>query len=154
MKARLQRSKAEKEWLADWVSRNDNTVRRLPIYVTSVSPLVVLINSGVLGIADASRWLNALVRDSFMCYSRVEIGQWYSIHIGRNCTLHKIIFALLLSSTIQDDFPLIKSGYGACRRHSSAVYMFELNGEIHEDNVALLDGVDYARIQAVIFDRR
>ncbi|KAF7151680.1 hypothetical protein RHSIM_Rhsim02G0256700 [Rhododendron simsii] len=54
-----------------------------------------------------------------------------------------------LPLTIEEDFPLIKSGYSACRGHLSAVYMFELNGEIHEDNLALLDGVDYAIIRGI-----
>ncbi|KAF7141072.1 hypothetical protein RHSIM_Rhsim06G0079000 [Rhododendron simsii] len=47
MKAGLQRSKVEKGWVADWVSRNYNVVRSFPIYVFGVSLLVVLINCGV-----------------------------------------------------------------------------------------------------------
>ncbi|KAE9459254.1 hypothetical protein C3L33_08842, partial [Rhododendron williamsianum] len=55
MKAGLQRREAEKGWVADWVSRNYNAVRSLPIYMVGISLLVVLINCGVSGIADASR---------------------------------------------------------------------------------------------------
>ncbi|GFY88378.1 cofactor assembly of complex C [Actinidia rufa] len=50
--------KPRREWLADWVSKNDDVVRSLPIYVGGFSLLAVLFNRGVSGIApvaDASR---------------------------------------------------------------------------------------------------
>ncbi|KAG9131418.1 hypothetical protein Leryth_021092 [Lithospermum erythrorhizon] len=49
--------KPKREWVADWVQRNDDVVRSLPIYVGGVSLLVVLINrafSGIAPVADAS----------------------------------------------------------------------------------------------------
>ncbi|KAM7487367.1 hypothetical protein LguiB_024851 [Lonicera macranthoides] len=48
----------KREWVADWVSKNDGTVRSLPIYVGGASLLAVLFNrtvSGVALVADASR---------------------------------------------------------------------------------------------------
>lgn len=45
--------------MADWVAKNDDLVRSLPIYVGGVSLLAVLFNrtvSGVAPVADASRY--------------------------------------------------------------------------------------------------
>ncbi|GMN41712.1 hypothetical protein TIFTF001_010942 [Ficus carica] len=50
--------KPTKAWVADWVSKNDDLVRSLPIYVGGVSLLAVLFNrtvSGIAPVADASR---------------------------------------------------------------------------------------------------
>ena len=50
--------KPKKDWVADWVSNNDDVVRSLPIYIGGVSLLVVLLNrtvSGIAPVADASR---------------------------------------------------------------------------------------------------
>lgn len=44
--------------MADWVSKNDEFVRSMPIYVGGASLLTVLFNrtiSGVAPVADASR---------------------------------------------------------------------------------------------------
>ncbi|KAA8533064.1 hypothetical protein F0562_033403 [Nyssa sinensis] len=49
--------KPKKEWVADWVSKNDDTARSLPIYVGGASLLAVLLNrtvSGIAPVADAS----------------------------------------------------------------------------------------------------
>ncbi|CAK9146261.1 unnamed protein product [Ilex paraguariensis] len=49
--------KPKREWVADWVSRNDDAVRSLPIYVGGASLLAVLVNrsvSGIAPVADAS----------------------------------------------------------------------------------------------------
>ncbi|KAH7858593.1 hypothetical protein Vadar_025718 [Vaccinium darrowii] len=46
--------KPRREWVADWVSRNDDAVRSLPIYVGGFSLLAVLINRGVSGIAPVA----------------------------------------------------------------------------------------------------
>lgn len=49
--------KPTKDWVADWVSKNDDLVRSLPIYVGGVSLLAVLFNrtvSGIAPVADAS----------------------------------------------------------------------------------------------------
>ncbi|XP_010272140.1 PREDICTED: protein COFACTOR ASSEMBLY OF COMPLEX C SUBUNIT B CCB4, chloroplastic isoform X2 [Nelumbo nucifera] len=49
--------KPKKDWVADWVSNNDDTVRSLPIYVGGLSLLAVLFNrsiSGIAPVADAS----------------------------------------------------------------------------------------------------
>ncbi|KAL3501268.1 hypothetical protein ACH5RR_035717 [Cinchona calisaya] len=49
--------KPKKEWVADWVSQNDDVVRSLPIYVGGLSLLAVLFNravSGIAPVADAS----------------------------------------------------------------------------------------------------
>ncbi|KAL3631087.1 hypothetical protein CASFOL_024071 [Castilleja foliolosa] len=51
----------KREWAADWVSKNDDIVRSLPIYVGGVSLLAVLFNrtvSGIAPVADASRQLS------------------------------------------------------------------------------------------------
>ena len=50
--------KPRKDWVADWVSNNDDVVRSLPIYVGGASLLAVLLNrtvSGIAPVADASR---------------------------------------------------------------------------------------------------
>ncbi|KAF5208335.1 Cofactor assembly of complex c subunit b like [Thalictrum thalictroides] len=50
-------SKPKKDWIADWVSKNDDIVRSLPIYVGGFSLLSVLFNrtvSGIAPVADAS----------------------------------------------------------------------------------------------------
>lgn len=50
--------KPKRDWVADWVSNNDDVVRSLPIYVGGVSLLAVLLNrtvSGIAPVADASR---------------------------------------------------------------------------------------------------
>lgn len=49
--------KPRKEWIADWVSNNDDFVRSMPIYVGGLSLLAVLFNrtvSGIAPVADAS----------------------------------------------------------------------------------------------------
>ncbi|KAF7829406.1 protein COFACTOR ASSEMBLY OF COMPLEX C SUBUNIT B CCB4, chloroplastic [Senna tora] len=49
--------KPKRDWVADWVSQNDDAVRTLPIYVGAVSLLAVLLNralSGIAPVADAS----------------------------------------------------------------------------------------------------
>ncbi|KAL2473938.1 cofactor assembly of complex C [Forsythia ovata] len=49
--------KPKREWVADWVSKNDDVVRSLPIYVGGTSLLAVLFNrtvSGIAPVADAS----------------------------------------------------------------------------------------------------
>ncbi|CAA2996658.1 COFACTOR ASSEMBLY OF COMPLEX C SUBUNIT B CCB4, chloroplastic isoform X1 [Olea europaea subsp. europaea] len=49
--------KPKKEWVADWVSKNDGVVRSLPVYVGGISLLAVLFNrtvSGIAPVADAS----------------------------------------------------------------------------------------------------
>ncbi|KAF9623101.1 hypothetical protein IFM89_037503 [Coptis chinensis] len=49
--------KPKKEWIVDWVTKNDDIVRSLPIYVGGFSLLAVLFNrtiSGIAPIADAS----------------------------------------------------------------------------------------------------
>ncbi|THF95949.1 hypothetical protein TEA_002044 [Camellia sinensis var. sinensis] len=50
--------KPRREWVADWVSRNDDVVRTFPIYVGGISLLAVLFNRALSGIAlvsDAGR---------------------------------------------------------------------------------------------------
>ncbi|XP_058193982.1 protein COFACTOR ASSEMBLY OF COMPLEX C SUBUNIT B CCB4, chloroplastic-like isoform X2 [Rhododendron vialii] len=47
-------SKPRREWVADWVSRNDDAVRSLPIYVGAVSLLAVLVNRGISGVAPVA----------------------------------------------------------------------------------------------------
>ncbi|KAK4429914.1 protein COFACTOR ASSEMBLY OF COMPLEX C SUBUNIT B CCB4, chloroplastic [Sesamum alatum] len=47
----------KREWVADWVSKNDDFVRSLPIYAGGASLLAVLLNrtvSGIAPVADAS----------------------------------------------------------------------------------------------------
>ncbi|KZV37119.1 hypothetical protein F511_15039 [Dorcoceras hygrometricum] len=49
--------KPNTEWVADWVSKNDDLVRSLPIYVGGISILAVLFNrtvSGISPVADTS----------------------------------------------------------------------------------------------------
>ncbi|KAB1207942.1 hypothetical protein CJ030_MR7G026891 [Morella rubra] len=49
--------KPRRDWVADWVSNNDDAVRGLPIYVGGASLLAVLLNrtvSGIAPVADAS----------------------------------------------------------------------------------------------------
>ncbi|XP_042496174.1 protein COFACTOR ASSEMBLY OF COMPLEX C SUBUNIT B CCB4, chloroplastic isoform X3 [Macadamia integrifolia] len=49
--------KPKRDWVAEWVSRNDDVVRSLPIYVGGFSLFVVLFNraaSGIAPVADAS----------------------------------------------------------------------------------------------------
>ncbi|TYH19554.1 hypothetical protein ES288_A05G360800v1 [Gossypium darwinii] len=49
--------KPGRDWIADWVSKNDDAVRSLPIYVGGASLLAVLFNrafSGIAPVADAS----------------------------------------------------------------------------------------------------
>ncbi|PIA62336.1 hypothetical protein AQUCO_00200377v1 [Aquilegia coerulea] len=49
--------KPKKDWIANWVSQNDDFVRSLPIYVGGISLLAVLFNrtvSGIAPVADAS----------------------------------------------------------------------------------------------------
>lgn len=51
--------KPKRDWVADWVTQNDDAVRTLPIYVGAVSLLAVLLNralSGIAPVADASRF--------------------------------------------------------------------------------------------------
>ncbi|MBA0809186.1 hypothetical protein Gohar_024858, partial [Gossypium harknessii] len=50
--------KPGREWIADWVSKNDDAVRSMPIYFGGASLLAVLFNraiSGIAPVADASR---------------------------------------------------------------------------------------------------
>lgn len=47
--------------MADWVTKNDDVVRSLPIYVGGLSLLAVLLNrtvSGIAPVADASRYFD------------------------------------------------------------------------------------------------
>ncbi|KAL8518871.1 hypothetical protein ACS0TY_010003 [Phlomoides rotata] len=56
-KGEYQGPKPKREWVADWVTKNDDVVRSLPIYVGGVSLLAVLFNrtiSGIAPVADAS----------------------------------------------------------------------------------------------------
>ncbi|KAF8399366.1 hypothetical protein HHK36_015231 [Tetracentron sinense] len=49
--------KPKRDWISEWVSNNDDTVRSLPIYVGGISLLAVLFNrsvSGIAPVADAS----------------------------------------------------------------------------------------------------
>ncbi|XVF02339.1 hypothetical protein REPUB_Repub04eG0167200 [Reevesia pubescens] len=49
--------KPSRNWIADWVSKNDDTVRSLPLYIGGASLLAVLFNrtvSGTAPVADAS----------------------------------------------------------------------------------------------------
>ncbi|KAJ4836778.1 Protein COFACTOR ASSEMBLY OF COMPLEX C SUBUNIT B ccb4, chloroplastic [Turnera subulata] len=49
--------KPRRDWVADWVSNNDDTVRSLPIFIGGASLLAVLVNravSGIAPVADAS----------------------------------------------------------------------------------------------------
>ncbi|GLT74255.1 hypothetical protein SLA2020_460610 [Shorea laevis] len=49
--------KPTRDWIADWVSKNDDAVRSVPIYAGGVSLLAVLFNrtvSGIAPVADAS----------------------------------------------------------------------------------------------------
>ncbi|XP_039012651.1 protein COFACTOR ASSEMBLY OF COMPLEX C SUBUNIT B CCB4, chloroplastic isoform X1 [Hibiscus syriacus] len=49
--------KPGRDWIADWVSKNDDAVRSLPIYVGGASLLAILFNraiSGIAPVADAS----------------------------------------------------------------------------------------------------
>ncbi|KAI3855229.1 hypothetical protein MKX03_026087 [Papaver bracteatum] len=46
--------KPKRDWLGDWVSRNDDAVRSLPIYVGGFSLLAVLFNRTVSGIAPVA----------------------------------------------------------------------------------------------------
>lgn len=51
--------KPSRDWVADWVTQNDDAVRSLPIFVGGISLLVVLFNravSGIAPVADASRF--------------------------------------------------------------------------------------------------
>ncbi|KAI8006966.1 hypothetical protein LOK49_LG07G01626 [Camellia lanceoleosa] len=43
--------KSRREWVADWLSRNDDVVRSFPIYVGGISLLAVLFNRSLSGIA-------------------------------------------------------------------------------------------------------
>ncbi|CAA2996660.1 COFACTOR ASSEMBLY OF COMPLEX C SUBUNIT B CCB4, chloroplastic isoform X1 [Olea europaea subsp. europaea] len=57
MKGDYRGPKPKKEWVADWVSKNDGVVRSLPVYVGGISLLAVLFNrtvSGIAPVADAS----------------------------------------------------------------------------------------------------
>jgi hypothetical protein len=50
--------KPKRDWAADWISNNDDTVRGFPIFFGGASLLAVLVNRAVTGIApvaDASR---------------------------------------------------------------------------------------------------
>ena len=52
--------KPKTNWVADWVSNNDDAARSLPIYAGGVSLLAVLFNrtvSDIALVADASRYL-------------------------------------------------------------------------------------------------
>ncbi|KAI8527659.1 hypothetical protein RHMOL_Rhmol12G0093100 [Rhododendron molle] len=46
--------KPRREWEADWVSRNDDAVLSLPIYIGAVSLLADLVNCGISGIAPVA----------------------------------------------------------------------------------------------------
>lgn len=49
------------EWVAEWVSQNDEAVRQMPIWVGGISLLAVLVNRAISGIApvsNASRFLS------------------------------------------------------------------------------------------------
>ncbi|KAL0364135.1 UNVERIFIED_CONTAM: protein COFACTOR ASSEMBLY OF COMPLEX C SUBUNIT B CCB4, chloroplastic [Sesamum angustifolium] len=56
-RGRYQGPRPKREWVADWVSKNDDFVRSLPIYVGGASLFAVLFNrtvSGIAPVADAS----------------------------------------------------------------------------------------------------
>ncbi|XP_059655965.1 protein COFACTOR ASSEMBLY OF COMPLEX C SUBUNIT B CCB4, chloroplastic [Cornus florida] len=57
--------KPKRDWVADWVSKNDDAVRSLPIYVGGFSLLAVLFNRTVSGIA--------LVSDASSSQSRADL---------------------------------------------------------------------------------
>lgn len=60
--------KPKRDFLADWVSQNDDAVRTLPIYVGSASLFAVLFNraiSGIAPVADAGR--SSFYLTSFFC---------------------------------------------------------------------------------------
>ncbi|KAF5939008.1 hypothetical protein HYC85_023267 [Camellia sinensis] len=57
--------KPRREWVADWVSRNDDVVRTFPIYVGGISLLAVLFNRSLSGIA--------LVSDAGSSQSRADL---------------------------------------------------------------------------------
>ncbi|XP_047342719.1 protein COFACTOR ASSEMBLY OF COMPLEX C SUBUNIT B CCB4, chloroplastic [Impatiens glandulifera] len=46
--------KPTREWPADWISNNDDTVRSLPIYVGGASLVAVLLNRAISGIAPVA----------------------------------------------------------------------------------------------------
>lgn len=53
--------KPQRDWIGEWVSKNDGFVRIMPILVGGVSLLAVLLNrafSGIAPVADASRSLS------------------------------------------------------------------------------------------------
>uniref|UniRef100_A0A7N0TRC5 Protein COFACTOR ASSEMBLY OF COMPLEX C SUBUNIT B CCB4, chloroplastic n=1 Tax=Kalanchoe fedtschenkoi TaxID=63787 RepID=A0A7N0TRC5_KALFE len=57
LQARYRGPKPKKDWIAEWVEKNDDAVRSLPIYVGGGSLLAVLVNravSGIAPVADAS----------------------------------------------------------------------------------------------------
>ncbi|KAL3631089.1 hypothetical protein CASFOL_024073 [Castilleja foliolosa] len=61
----FQGPRPKREWVADWVSKNDDVVRSLPIYVGGVSILAVLFNRTVSSIA--------LVADASSSQSRADL---------------------------------------------------------------------------------
>ncbi|KAB5545280.1 hypothetical protein DKX38_013392 [Salix brachista] len=46
--------KPKRDWAADWISKNDDTVRSFPIFVGGASLLAVLVNRAVTGIAPVA----------------------------------------------------------------------------------------------------
>ncbi|KAI4328328.1 hypothetical protein L6164_020689 [Bauhinia variegata] len=53
-KATYKGPKPKRDWVADWVSQNDDVVRTLPIFVGAASLLAVLFNRAVSGIAPVA----------------------------------------------------------------------------------------------------
>ncbi|KAK6922103.1 Cofactor assembly of complex C subunit B, CCB2/CCB4, partial [Dillenia turbinata] len=76
--------KPKKDWIADLVSRNDDAVRSLPIYVGGVSLLAVLFNrtiSGIAPVADASSvWRRVGVVKEWMYWSKKMTSLKFTWH--------------------------------------------------------------------------
>ncbi|RDX99541.1 Protein COFACTOR ASSEMBLY OF COMPLEX C SUBUNIT B CCB4, chloroplastic, partial [Mucuna pruriens] len=75
--------KPKRDFLADWVSQNDDAVRTLPIYVGSASLFAVLLNralSGIAPVADAGRHSRADLLTLGLAVTNILAGLvWLSI---------------------------------------------------------------------------
>ncbi|KAL3652185.1 hypothetical protein CASFOL_001866 [Castilleja foliolosa] len=72
-----------REWVADWVSKNDDVVRSLPIYVGGVSVLAVLFNrtvSSIAPVADASSGVGG----EFELWWIGGVGEEFAMDYGRS----------------------------------------------------------------------
>ncbi|KAK2994390.1 hypothetical protein RJ640_029505 [Escallonia rubra] len=92
--------KPKRQLVADWVSKNDDAVRSLPIYVGGVSLLAVLFNRTVAGIAlvaDASRQvicpsINREISDVYYkCGASICRGERYSLEVFIRVTVAAIL---------------------------------------------------------------